>query len=146
MRVKYILGVIVALLHGLCYLIVLVGGTADIGCDGIMIALVEIIDAGEIAWVAYVHCVGNGCLAWLRFVLTCLQVVVENIVGIVGCDEAVDRQAHLVTEQTGCDITEVSAWYTDYQLVCQSFLLHTCIGIEIVECLRQEASYIDRVG
>ena len=51
-----------------------------------------------------------------------------------------------MTEESGCDVTEVTARHTDYQLVGQTLLLHAGVGIEIVECLRQEAGHIDRVG
>ena len=57
-----------------------------------------------------------------------------------------DWQAHLMTEESGCDVTEVTARYADDQLVCQALLLHAGVCVEIVECLRQEAGYIDRVG
>ena len=51
-----------------------------------------------------------------------------------------------MAEESGCDVTEVTARYADDQLVCQALLLHAGVCIEIVECLRQEAGYIDRVG
>ena len=51
-----------------------------------------------------------------------------------------------MTEESGCDVTEVTARHTDYQLVGQTLLLHAGVGVEIVECLRQEAGHIDRVG
>ena len=47
-RVKHILGFIVALLHGFCNLLILVCSTTDVGSDGIMIALVEVVDAGKV--------------------------------------------------------------------------------------------------
>lgn len=40
-------GFIVALLHGFCNLLVLVCSTTDVGSDGIVIALVEVVDAGK---------------------------------------------------------------------------------------------------
>ena len=51
-----------------------------------------------------------------------------------------------MAEETGCDVTEVTARHTDYQLVGQALLLHAGVCIEIVECLRQETGHIDRVG
>ena len=57
-----------------------------------------------------------------------------------------DGQSHLMTEESGCDVAEVSAGHADHQLVCQSLLLHACIGVEVVESLRQESCHIDRVG
>ena len=57
-----------------------------------------------------------------------------------------DWQAHLMAEESGCDVTEVTARHADDQLVSQALLLHAGVCIEIVECLRQEAGYIDRVG
>ncbi len=79
---------------------------------------------------------------------TCQSAVlfVEDVVGVVGCDEAIDWQSHLMTEESGCDVTEVTARYTDDQLVSQALLLHAGVCIEIVECLEARAGYIDRVG
>ena len=47
-RVKHILRVIVALLHRIGNLLIAVSGTTDIGCDGIVVALVEVLDAGKV--------------------------------------------------------------------------------------------------
>ena len=51
-----------------------------------------------------------------------------------------------MTEESGCDVAEVAARHADNQLVSETLLLHAGIGIEIIECLRQEAGYVDRVG
>ena len=47
-RIKYILGFIIALLHRVCNLIILICSSADVGSDGIVVALVEVIDAGKV--------------------------------------------------------------------------------------------------
>ena len=72
MRVKYILGFIVALLHGVCNLIILIGCTTDVSSDGIVVSLVEVVDTGEVRWITHIHGVGDGLLARLRIVLASL--------------------------------------------------------------------------
>ena len=56
------------------------------------------------------------------------------------------RLYELVWQEEYTGEAEVSAGHTDHQLVCQSLLLHACIGVEVVESLRQESCHIDRVG
>ena len=50
----------------------------------------------------------------------------------LGCDEAVDRQSHLMTEESGCDVAEVAARYADNQLVGETLLLHAGIGLSLI--------------
>ena len=75
-----------------------------------------------------------------------LQIIVEDVVGIVGCNETLHRQTHHLAEQSGRDVAEISARHAYHQLVSLTELLHLGIGVEIVKCLRQETGHIDGIG
>ena len=107
---------------------------------------IQIQDAGKVARIAYVHRVCNGLHTCLRRVCASEQIVIEYIVGIVCGNEAFDRKPHPVSEKSGGYIAEIAARHTDHELRCLSESLHTGVGIEIIECLRQESGHIDRVG
>ena len=107
---------------------------------------VEVQDACEVRRVAHVHGVGQRLYGGTRLVLARLQVFIEDVVGIVGSNESLDGQSHLVSEQCRADVAEVSAGYTHHQLVCQSQCFHAGIGIEVVESLRQKTCHVDAVG
>lgn len=106
----------IALAHSLTYLLVAVGSTADERGDALVglfwrkltVLAVEVDDASEVRWIAHVHRVGQRLYGRLRFVTTGLQVVIEHVVGVVGSDESLDGQAHLVTEEGGTDVAEVA--------------------------------------
>ena len=51
-----------------------------------------------------------------------------------------------MTEECGADIAEIARRNADNELVSKTSLLHLSVCIEIVECLREETSHIDRVG
>ena len=81
-----------------------------------------------------------------RRIFARLQVLVEDTVGIVGSDEALDGQPHLMAKEGSADITKVSAWNAHNQIVGLALSLHSRIRIEIVECLGQEAGHVDAIG
>ena len=91
MRVELITCLCETPLHGLCNLLVGISGTTDVLANGFVALAIEVEDASEVAWVAHIHRIGNGLLAWLWLITACLQVVVEDVVGIVGCYETADR-------------------------------------------------------
>ena len=62
-------------------------------------AAIEIEDAGKVAGVAHVHGIGYGLHAGTGIILAGLQVVIENVIGIVGCDETLYRQPHPFAEE-----------------------------------------------
>ena len=145
-RVENVARLLIALLHGSTYLLVLVCSAADETGDSLVAALIEVIYAGKVAWVTHVHSIGQGLLRWLRIILACLQVVVKNVVGIVGSNETLYRQSHGVAEEGCTDVAEVTAWHTHHHVVSLTESLHAGIGIEVIECLWQETCHIDRVG
>ena len=106
----------IAAAHGLDDLLVAIGGSADETGDALVglgggdtaVLAVEINDAGKVGWIAHVHGVGQRLLGGLGGVVAGLQVVVEDVVGIVGCDEALHGQSHGVAEEGGADIAEVA--------------------------------------
>ena len=93
-------------------LLVGVGGTADVLTDSRMTVIVECQHTGKVTGVAHIHRIGNGGNAGTRGVLSCLQVVVENVVAVVGGNETTDGKAHALAEQTCGDVAEVAAGHT----------------------------------
>ena len=146
MRVAHIARLGLHLLDGLGYLLIGVSCTADVGTNGLVALAIKVIHTSKVARVAYVHGVGDGLHRWLRLILACLQILEEDVVGIVGSDEALDGQPHLLAKECRTDIAKVARRHTHHELVCQALLLHLRIGIEIVESLRQETCHIDRIG
>ena len=146
----------VASCHSFFDLCVFIGRAADLLPDGLPRLVVEIVDSGEIARRSYVHCIGYGLDAGLWFVPTILQEFEEHVIGIVGCDKSFHRQSHFLTEESGADIAEVAAWCADDEVGvfgiqrCHSMCLPDSsdlrCSMEIIECLRQEAGHVDRIG
>ena len=145
-RVERVARLIIALLHGGPDLLVLVGGTADILGDGLVVAVMKVVDARKVRRVAHVHCVGQRLNACLRLVFTGLKVVVEDVVGIVGGNEALHGKPHLAAEEGRADVAEIARGHAHHQVVGQSQGLHAGIGVEIIERLGQEAGHVDGVG
>ena len=107
---------------------------------------IQIKHTGKVTRVTYVHSISDSCDGWPGIIFTCLQVLIKYIVAIVGSNKTFDRQAHLLSKQAGCDVTKVSARYTNHCIIGFSGTLQLGIGIEIIECLRQKTSHIDRIG
>ena len=116
MRIEDILRIGIALAHGLTDLFVAVGGATDERGDALVALAIEVVDACEIRGIAYVHRISERLLRGLRFVLACLEILEEDIVGIVGSDESLDGQSHGVAEEGCTDITEVATGHTHYQI------------------------------
>ena len=75
-----------------------VGGSADFGRDFVVIAFVKVVNTGKVARVAHIHRVGDGLNGWTRIVNTCLQIIVEDVIGVVGGYEPFDWQPHVKAE------------------------------------------------
>ena len=73
-----------------------------------VILTVEIDDTGEVRGIAYIHCICQSLHAGLGLVLARLQIFIDDIICIVGSNEALDGQAHRMTEQSGTDIPEIA--------------------------------------
>ena len=111
-----------------------------------MIAFIKIVDTGKIARVAYIHGIGYGLAAGFWLILTCLEITVEDVVGIISGYETLDWQAHAMTEKGCRNVSEITAWHTNHHIVRLAQFFHSSIGIEIIECLRKESSDIDGIG
>ena len=129
------------LAHGLGYLGVAVCGSRDVGHDGCVALAVEVVDAGEVAGVAYVHGVGYGLGAGAWAVDSALEIVVEDVVGIVGGYETADGEPHAFAEEGGADVAEIAAGHARHDGLAE--FLELGVGIEIVEALGQEACHVD---
>ena len=106
--VEDIARLLIAAAHGGGNLLVAVGGTADERADLLVTLAVEVVDAGEVRGVADIHGICQGLNRGARVVLAGLQILVEHVVGIVGSDEALDGQAHLVADEGSTDVAEVA--------------------------------------
>ena len=69
---------------------------------------IEIIDTSEVGGIAYVHRIGECLLRGLRLVFASLEILEEDIVGIVGSDETLHGQTHGMAEEGSTDIAEVT--------------------------------------
>ena len=107
---------------------------------------VQVDDACEVRGITYVHSVGQRLYRSLGLVLACLQVFIEDVVGVVGSNEALDGQSHSVAEQCRADVAEIAAGHTHHEIVGFSQSLDSCVGVEVVERLRKEAGHVDGVG
>ena len=112
----------------------------------ITVAVEQIHDTGKVAWIAYIHCVGDGGNGRTRRINTRIQIFQEYVVAIIGCDEVLDRQSHPTGEKAGGDISEVTAGDGDHQVVGLTYLVQLGIRIEVIERLRKETGYVDGVG
>ena len=146
MRIEHVACLLVAFLHGGSNLVVAISSSRYVVADFGMRRLVKVEYACKVAWVAHVHSVSYSLNTCLWRINARKQIVVEDVVGIVGCNKMLYWQSHALRKESGCDIAEVATWHTDSQVVCFAQLLSLCIGIEIIECLRQEACHVDRIG
>ena len=111
-----------------------------------MRTIIQIKYTGKVARISHVHSVSNCCNRRTGIVFTCLQILIENIVAVVGSNETLHGQSHFLSEQSCGDISEVSARYTDDGVIRFSDTLQLSVCIEIIKCLRQETGYIDGIG
>ena len=111
-----------------------------------MTLAIEIVDACEVRGIAHVHCIGQCLLRGLGLILASLQILVEDIVGIVGSNESLDGESHLVTKEGCADVAKVATWNAHHQIVSLALSLHSCVSIEVIECLRQETGHVDTIG
>ena len=144
--VEHVARLLIAAAHGVGNLLVAIGGTADETADALVRLAIEVVDACEVRRVTHIHRVSQRLNGRTRIVLASLQVLVEYVVGIVGSDETADGQSHLVTEQSSTNVAEVATGNAHDDVVSQAKSLNAGDGIEIVECLGQEAGHVDGVG
>ena len=136
----------IALPHGFPYALVAIGGTAYQLADALVAASEEVVYAGEIAGIAHVHGVGQGLSASPWVVFAGLQILVENVVGVVGGYKSFDGQPHHVAENACRDVAEIATWHADHQVIGLASFLEPGVGIEVIEGLGQEAGHVDGVG
>ena len=120
------------------------------GLRELLVFRIEVDDAGKVAGIADIHRVGKCLLRCLWRILPREQILIEDVVGVVGCNESLHGQSHLVSEQRGTDVSEIAAWHTyDKVTLLPTFLLKLHglrNGVEVVERLGEEASHVDAVG
>ena len=126
--------------------VVAVPCAADVGPDRVDRLAVQIQHAHEITRIAHVHRIGQRSDRRPRHVNARNQVLQENVVAVVGRDETFYRQSHPFGEQAGRDVAEITARNADYDLPVLPCPAHLRVSVEVVECLRQEAGYVDRIG
>ena len=128
------------------YLSITVCGSGNILAYGLHRMSVEIQDTSEVAGIAHIHSIGYGLQACHRRILTRLQILIEDIIGIVGRDEPMHRQPHALTNKSRADVSEVATGHTGHGLALPPSTLQLGTGIEIIKALRQETCHIDAVG
>jgi hypothetical protein len=69
---------------------------------------IKVKDAGKVAGITYVHGIGNGLLGGLRIVFARFQIFIKDVIGIVGCNETLDRQSHPLAEQPCGEVPEIT--------------------------------------
>ena len=108
----------------------------------LLIIIVENISKPlEVARVAYVHGVGVGLEAWVRFVLARLQVQRYLVVQVCGCNELLHWHSPAPVQYACGKVSEVAAWHAEYNVLV--LCLELVEGIHIVERLREKASQVD---
>ena len=108
MRVELIARGGKALSHGVGNLCVGVARSGDVGTNGIDAVVIESEDAREVAWRTHVHGVGERRNGRTRVVVASQKILVENVIGVVGSDETIDRQSHALAEETGSDVAKIA--------------------------------------
>jgi len=78
-----------------------------------VLSRIKVEDACEVGGVADVHGIGDGLYGRAWTVVAALQVLVEDAVGVVGSDEALDGQAHDMPEEGGAEVAEIAGGDTD---------------------------------
>ena len=132
--------------HSFGNLLVGISGTADFSRDGGMATSIKVEYTGKVARVAHIHRVGNGSDAGTRRINARLQVLEENVIAVVGSDKAFHGQSHTLPEESGSDVTEVTAGYTHDGIVSLAGTFQLSIGIKVIERLRQETRHVDGIG
>ena len=118
------------LLRNLC---IVIRRPAHVSDDRLVTVRVQGEDTGEIARVAHIHGIGQRGNTGPRRITTGLQVLIKDIVPIVGGDILIDRQTHLLRQQAGRQIPEVSAGNAGDKAGIRLF--QTSIGMEIIKRL-----------
>ena len=127
-------------------LVVVAAERRDVGAQRVERTAVEVEDAGEVVRVAHVHRVGQRRNRRPGAVAARAEVFVKGVVGVVGGDEAVDRQPHASGEQPCGEVAEVAARYAHHDRRGYALCAQLRIGVEEIEGLGQEPRHVDRVG
>ena len=98
MRIEQVTGFPIYLTHRFTNLFIRISRTRDIRCYGSMTVTVQCQYTGKITWISHIHCIGNSSYGRTRIVFSGLQVLVENIIPVIGCNKTLDRQAHAFTK------------------------------------------------
>ena len=107
--IQQIAGAGETVLDGLSNLIIRVGRSRNVFPYRLHVMAVQIPDAGEVARIADVHCVGDGADGRTRTVLARAEELVEHAVRIVRGNEALDGKPHPMPEQRRADVAEIAA-------------------------------------
>ena len=110
-----------------------------------MIVVIQCQYTSKITGIAHIHRIGNGSDGRTGIILSGLQVLIEYVIAVVGRYKTLHRQTHALAEQTGRYIAKVTARHTYHHIIRLTFFLQLCVGIEIIECLRQETGHVNRI-
>ena len=98
--------------------------------------------AREVGGCTYVHRVGDGGDTGSGLVLSLLEVTGNDVVGVGGCDELLDRQSQTEGEEPGSEVAEISGGDDEGGLAAFGELAR---GLEVVKGLGNEARNINRI-
>ena len=144
-RVEQIACFPIGFLHCFTNLFICIGRTRDFHCNGSMIVVIQCQYTSKITGIAHIHRIGNGSDGRTGIILSGLQVLIEYVIAVVGRYKTLHRQTHALAEQTGRYIAKVTARHTYHHIIRLTFFLQLCVGIEIIECLRQETGHVNRI-
>ena len=100
MRVAKIACFLVGSTDALSNLLVGIGASTDIGTNGSVVFLIQVVNTSEVRRVAHVHRICNGLNGRTRIVFACLQIIVEDVVGIVCGNETLHRKSHTLAKES----------------------------------------------
>ena len=116
MRIEDITCLFITLTHRLLDLFVTICGTTDKVGNTMMCCLtgksvilaIEVDYTSEVRGIAHIHCVCKCLDRWLGIIFARLQILIEDIIGIISCDETLYRKSHLMAKECCTDISEVT--------------------------------------
>ena len=82
-----------------------------------MTASIKIEHTRKVARIAHIHSIGNGSYRRTWSINSGLQILIEDIVTVIGSNETLHRQSHTFTKQSGSDISKVTARNTDNGII-----------------------------
>ena len=145
-RVKKIVVIGIGSCQRFSDLLVVIAITSNVVADSCMRMSVEVENASKIARIADVHSVSNSFHLRLWLVSACPAVVEEHVVSIICRNEAFHGQSHSLTDESGSDIAEITAWHgNDDVRQVSALLCQLGISIEVIEHLRHKTSNVYRI-